>query len=692
MSKTYTIENIEELRNELRRHNNLYYIYDAPEISDGEYDALFQQLVDLETHVPESVSADSPTQRVGAVLSEAFEKHTHLAKMLSLDNAKTDEDLRAFDSRVKKVLEQERESSQFVGKVPQNIQYIVELKLDGLGVSLTYEDSVLRVASTRGDGVIGEDVTENIKGIFDIPIVLRTSGHNIPWRFEVRGEVFMMYSSFRRLNKTRDQKFANPRNAAAGSLRQLDSSEVRKRGLSFYAYHLAYAEDYPGVPSTVFAHYMTQDHILRFFEDIGLPICQTRQSFLGIDDVISYCLNMNTTRSKLPFDIDGLVVKVDSFYYQKHLGTVMRSPRWAIAYKFPAKQVTTKVSSIEVQVGRLGAITPVAYLEPVEVGGVTVQKVTLHNKEYIEEKDIRIGDTVFVERAGDVIPQITSVVISKRSGSETPYVFPTVCPECGSKLYSGSDSRSNDDLVKIYCTSYSCPARVLGRFTHFVSRNAMNIKGLGESVLSQLVQRKYITIYGDVYRLSLSTLLLLDSIAEKGGQKILDAIKTSKKTTPERLLYALGIPGVGRRASTLLIKRYGTIDALLQCTHDELILLSGIGDIAAETIIQYLHDPYRLKEIRDLLSQGFRFPSTSSKVSSEFDGVVFVLTGKLDTLSRGEAAKVIERFGGTVSSSVTKKVDYIVSGESSGKKLELAKKYSIPVLTEEAFKKMLHIV
>ncbi len=663
-------EEIERLRELIRHHNQRYYVLDDPEISDAEYDRLFQRLLALEKEYPELVTPDSPTQRVGGEPRTGLMQVKHRLPMLSLENAFNDEDIRDFDSRVRKFVKEEGP-----------VQYAVEPKIDGLAVELVYEKGRLAVASTRGDGYTGEDVTANAKTILAIPLKLKSmSGERpVPKLLEVRGEIYMEIEAFRALNRERADQglppFANPRNAAAGSIRQLDPRITAKRPLNMFCY---------GVGELSGLTFETYYALMLALQDWGLRVnrphirvCDT------VEDVIEYCHRLEETRGQFAFEIDGAVIKVNRLDLQAGLGEKSRSPRWATAFKFKAVQETTRIVNIEVQVGRTGALTPVAHLEPVEVGGVVVRRATLHNQDEITRKDIREGDTVVIQRAGDVIPEVVKAIASHRTGNEKPYVMPDACPVCGSKV-----ERKEGEAVS-RCPNPACPAQVRASLNHFVSKGAMDIDGLGDKILGQLLERGMIHDEADIYKLTINDLLKLDKIEQKSATNLMQAIEKSKQTTLARFIYALGIRHVGEHVSQLLANHFLTLENFQKATRNELLSVKGIGEEIADSILSFFEDPSNRDLIERLLTSGIRFEEMTRPEPSPIEGKTFVLTGSLETLKRAEAKDLIVSRGGRVSSTVSRNTDYVVVGLSPGSKLQKARAFGVATIDEAA---LLHLL
>ncbi|MFQ6390744.1 NAD-dependent DNA ligase LigA [Priestia aryabhattai] len=650
---------VQELRDLLNQYGYEYYVLDQPSVPDAEYDKLMNELIEIEESFPELKTADSPTQRIGGQVLDAFEKVQHQTSMLSLGNAFNEEDLRDFDRRVRQAVEDE-------------FSYVCELKIDGLAVSLRYEDGYLVLGATRGDGTTGENITENLKTIRSIPLRIKE-----PLSMEVRGEAFMPRKSFEALNEAKMERdevpFANPRNAAAGSLRQLDPKIAAKRNLDIFVYAMT---------DTGELEIDSHSESLNLLDDLGFKTNKERQTCETIDDVIAYIESWQTKRPELSYDIDGIVVKVDSFDQQAELGTTAKSPRWAIAYKFPAEEVVTKLVNIELTVGRTGVITPTAILEPVQVAGTTVQRASLHNEDLIREKDIRIGDYVVVKKAGDIIPEVVNVIEEKRTGEEQEFTMPTHCPECESELVR------LEGEVALRCINPSCPAQIREGLIHFVSRNAMNIDGLGEKVISQLFREQLIKDVADIYTLTKQQLIELERMGEKSADNLIAAIEASKENSLERLLFGLGIRHVGAKAAKTLAQHFETIDKLTKATYDELVAINEIGAKMADAIVAYFTQEEVQELIHELKEYGVNLTYKGPKlvsvenVDSVFAGKTVVLTGKLEQLSRNEAKAQIEALGGKVTGSVSKKTDLVVAGEEAGSKLIKANELEIEVWDE----------
>jgi DNA ligase (NAD+) len=650
-----TEKEIEELRKTLRRHEHLYYVLDRPEIADSEYDALMRRLQNLERAHPELLTADSPSQRVGGKPREGFVKVRHSTSMLSLDNALNEAELRDFDRRVAELL----------GGAPYS--YTAELKLDGLSMAAHYENGEFRQAVTRGDGLVGEDVTENARTIRSLPLRV-----NPPLsRFEVRGEVIMSKHALERLNGERREQelplYANPRNSAAGSLRVLEPSVTASRQLEYYAYFLMR----DGAPA-----YESHWESLETLHKMGFKVNPNRRRIADIEALVEYCALWEPKRDSLAYEIDGIVAKVDSVSQQQVLGWTAKAPRWAIAYKFPARQAETVLENIEVQVGRTGALTPVAWLRPVIVSGVTVSRATLHNEDEIARLDLTIGDTVLVERSGDVIPKI--VEVKQRAADRKPFAMPAQCPVCGSDVVrvEGEAARR--------CLNTNCPARLKESILHFASRTVMDIDGMGQALVDQLVDRGHVRSVADIYALTLETLTDLERMGQKSAEKVLGRIEASRKRPLPRVLSGLGIPFVGERTAVLLAESMGSVDAIAKASLEQLQTVPEVGPKVAESIRRFFDEPHNQQLVERLRAAGLQFTHeiTRTTAAAPLAGVTFVLTGTLPTLTRDEAKARIEAAGGKVNSSVSKKTNFVVAGEQAGSKLDNARDLGIPILDE----------
>jgi DNA ligase (NAD+) len=669
MDRSEVERQIEQLRQELHSHNYRYHVLDAPEISDAEYDQLLRRLQELEATYPELIRPDSPTQRVGAAPLEAFGTVLHSLPMLSLDNAFSPAEVRDFDARVRRQLEQ-----------TTPIVYVAEPKIDGLAVELVYENGILIQGSTRGDGVRGEEITQNLRTIKTIPLRLSGDAHTpLPERLEVRGEVYMTKRDFQRLNARREEDgeptFANPRNASAGALRQLDPRITASRPLNIFCYGLG-----RGDGMAFDTHWGVLQGLARWGFKIN-PLCERCQ---GIDAALAYYEQLRDRREELPYEIDGVVFKVDSLALQEAIGTRSRSPRWAIAYKFAPKQAVTRIREIAVQVGRTGALTPVALLDPVQVAGVEVSRASLHNPDEVARKDARAGDWVVVQRAGDVIPEIVEVLKERRSGDEQPFAMPTQCPVCGSAVV-----RLQDEVVP-RCVGLVCPAKLKESIVHFASKQGMDIEGLGDKMVNQLVERGLVKDVGDLYFLTKDDLLKLDRFADKSASNLITALERSKETTLPRLLYALGIRHVGEHVADVLARVYPGWQELQGAAYDELQSIHEIGPRIAQSLVTFFQDTGNRAVLEKLQRGGLRLTApTRPTVEQSMRGKTLVFTGELQALTRAEARRLVEVRGARVTSSVSRNTSYVIAGTDPGSKLDQARKLGVPVLTEEEFKALL---
>ncbi|MEQ1600490.1 MAG: NAD-dependent DNA ligase LigA [Methylophilaceae bacterium] len=658
-------QRINSLHEAIRQHDYSYYVLDTPSVSDSEYDGLFRELQSLETNFPELISTDSPTQRVGGTALKGFDSISHRQAMLSLNNAFEESEVAAFDKRVRE------------GLGVDSVEYGVEPKFDGLAITLTYEHGLFVQGATRGDGYTGEDVSLNLRTIRAIP--MRLHSDKPPALLEVRGEVLMLKRDFERLNREQeargDKLFVNPRNAAAGSLRQLDPNITATRPLTFFAYGLGASE---GIP-VITTHSAAMDYLAA----LHLPVSSQRATVQGLQGLLDYYRNIGQQREKLPFDIDGVVYKVNALSQQAELGFVSRAPRWAIAHKFPAQEALTVVEAIDVQVGRTGAITPVARLKPVFVGGVTVTNATLHNQDEIDRKDVRVGDTVSVRRAGDVIPEVVRSLPEFRAATSSPYKLLAAigqqCPVCGSHVV-----KLEDESVARCSGGLFCPAQRKQAILHFASRRAMDIEGLGEKLVDQLVDAQLVHTLADIYQLDVATLSSLERMAEKSAQNIVDALQISKKTTLARFIYALGIRNVGETTAKDLARHFGNLPALQTADLQILQQTPDVGPVVAESILQFFNEPHNSEVIQQLIQAGIHWEESEGKstTSGALSGKTFVLTGTLPNLSREAAKEMIEAVGGKVNGSVSKKTDYVVAGAEAGSKLEKAQVLGIALLDE----------
>jgi len=661
-------ERAEALRSEIERHDYAYYVLDTPAIPDAAYDRLFRELVQLESEYPELSSPDSPTQRVGGAPLSEFGQVRHRVAMLSLNNAFTEEETAAFDRRCREGL----------GVV--EVEYAVEPKFDGLAITLIYENGVFIQGATRGDGFTGEDVTRNLRTVRNIP--LRLHGRQIPVRLEVRGEVLIFRNDFANLNQQQRaagaKEFVNPRNAAAGSLRQLDPKLTARRPLRFFAYGVAGSSD--SLPST---HAALMDRLAAW----GLPVAEERQVVRGIEGLCDYYQRLGSARSNMSYDIDGVVYKVNCLADQEKLGFVSRAPRFAVAHKFPAEEALTTVEAIEVQVGRTGALTPVARLAPVFVGGVTVSNATLHNEDEVRRKDVRVGDTVIVRRAGDVIPEVVGVVQERRMALAAEFIMPAVCPVCGSQI-----EKPIDEAISRCSGGLYCPAQRKQAVLHFVSRRAMDIEGLGDKLVEQLVDHAMVRTPADIYRLDIEKLISLERMAKKSASNILTAIEKSRQTTLARFIYALGIRNVGETTAKDLARHFGSLALFAGASVNDLQQVPDVGPVVAASIARFFTEKHNLEVIGQLKAAGVHWTEEKAEavVSSAIVGKIFVLTGTLPTLTREQARERIESLGGRVAGSVSKKTDYLVVGSEAGSKLAQALQLDVSVLDENQLLELLN--
>lgn len=651
-------EQISQLKKEIQYHNDLYYNHDAPEISDYDYDMLLRRLEKLETEHPEYRSPDSPTNRVGGKASDKFSPVEHEYPLESLQDVFSFEEVEDFLHRV----EQER------------TRYVVELKIDGLSVALTYENGIFVQGATRGDGMVGEDVTENLMTIADIPKVLK----NAPPKLIVRGEVYMKKAVFEALNVQRELEekppFANPRNAAAGSLRQLDSKITKERRLSIFCFNIQNSEELP-------LHSHTE--ALDYLKSLGFTVSPYYPLYEKSEDIEEEIRHMGEIRGELPFDIDGAVIKINDFIERETLGSTAKFPRWAAAYKYPPEIKETLLQDITVTVGRTGVLTPNAVLSPVRLAGSTVSRATLHNQDYIREKDIRIGDTVLVRKAGDIIPEIVSVNQEKRQGEAKPYEMPKVCPVCGAAVYR------DETEAAVRCINTECPAQLLRTMIHFASRDAMDIDGCGQAVITALIENELIHSPADLYELKAEQVEKLERMGKISADNLIRSIEKSKKNDLSRLLFAFGIRQVGQKAGKILSAYFGSLDAILQATEEELTEIPDIGKITAQSIVSWRENPGIKHTIEKLRQAGVNFKGVQTRKSNRFQGMTFVLTGTLSLFTRKEATEIIESLGGKASGSVSKKTTYVVAGDAAGSKLKKAQELKVPIITEEQFKEMI---
>ncbi len=660
-------QEIEKLREEIRYHDYRYYVLNDPVISDAEYDRLFKRLKELEEKYPQFITPDSPTQRIFGQLLEGFPTVTHREKMLSLDNTYNEEEVWEWYERIKRFLPD------------QEFEFVADLKIDGVSCCLTYENGVLTIGATRGDGERGEDITPNIKTIRSIP--LRLMGKDFPAIIEIRGEVYMEKKDFEELNKERKLKgenlFANPRNAAAGSLKLLDPQLVAQRRLKFFVHSLGYFEP----PDFFKTHY----EFLEKAKSWGLPVNPSAKLFKRLEDVIAYYKEWLNKKDNLPYEADGMVIKVNSLIQQKKLGATLKSPRWSVAFKFPAHRATTKIRNVVFQVGRTGIITPVAELEPVECGGVTISRATLHNFDEIKRLDARIGDTVLVERAGEVIPKIVKVIKDLRTGSEVPIEVPQKCPVCG-----GEVAKEKVEDVAFRCVNPLCPAQLEKSLLHFASRNAMDIEGLGESVVKELIRKGLVKDLADIYYLKVEDFLRLPLFALKKAQNLYKAIQDSKSRPLSRFLYGLGIRYVGEKAAYTLAKRFKNIDRLFEQDIFSLQSIPEIGPIIAESVVKFFRQPQVKELIEKFKKAGLNLVEPEEKPESlPLKGKTFVFTGELESFTRSQAQELVRKLGGQALSSVSRRVDFVVVGKNPGSKYQKALSLGLKIINEEEFKKLL---
>jgi len=660
---------IEKLRNEIRRHEDLYYVLDSPEISDREYDQLLEKLQQLEQDHPELVTPDSPTQRVGGRPAEGFAEVVHRLPMLSLDNSYNIDELRAFDERCQKLAD------------GRPLEYVAELKIDGLSLSLQYVNNVLARGVTRGDGRIGEEVTQNARTIRSVPLRVKSEAKAIDGEIEVRGEVFIPLDVFQKTNAEREEqgepRFANPRNAAAGAIRQLDSKLVARRKLDMFAYDLLVNGRKP---------FATHWESLNWLAAAGFRVNPNKELCKSIDQVIDFANEKEKLRDELGYEIDGLVVKVNSTALQDDFGATAKAPRWAIAYKYPARQASTQVLSIVVQVGRTGALTPVANLEPVFLAGTTVSRATLHNEDEIKRLGLKIGDWVMIEKSGEIIPKVLNVIKSKRTGKEKAFKPPTHCPVCGGEI-----SRVEGEVVA-RCVAADCAAQLMGRLLHFASRRAMRIEGLGEVLVVQLVEAKLVKDVGDLYSLTLEQVSGLPRMAKKSATNLLEQIEASKSRDLGQLIYALGLRHVGERTAGILAHHFGSLEKLAKATTEELDEIPEIGLTVAQSVRDWFDDDGNRELCDRLRGVGVKTElekTSANELDERFAGKQFVLTGKMEGFTRDEARALIEARGGRVNSSVSKKTDYVIAGEEAGSKLDKATELGVTVMDEAGFKKLM---
>ena len=653
-------EYMDKLVKEIERHSYNYYVLDNPTVTDFEYDRLMRELIDLEKKYPQFKTPNSPTERVGGMVLDGFETVTHTVPMESLTDAFSEEELKDFDNAVRKTV--------------SNPEYVVEMKIDGLSVSLEYTDGEFTRGSTRGDGNVGEDVTQNLKTVKAIPLRLT---EKLPY-LEVRGEVYMPVSSFISLNNKREETeeppFANPRNAAAGSLRQLNSKITAERNLSIFVFNIQQI-----IGKDIYSHSESLDYL----KQLGFKVSPRYNVYSNIEDAYSEIKRIGEMRGDLDFDIDGAVIKINDFETRTALGSTAKAPRWAIAYKYPAEQKQTKLLGITVQVGRTGVLTPAAELEPVKIAGSTVSRATLHNIDNITSKDIRIGDTVVIQKAGDIIPEVVEVVKDKRTGNETVFNMPDRCPACGTKVVREADEAATR------CVNPECPAQKVRNLIHFASKDAMDIDGMGPAIVEQLAEKKLVTSPADLYYLKYKDLVEIDRMGAKSANNLIKAIENSKNAGLDRVIYALGIRNIGSKASKILAEKYGDIDSLFEASEDELTKIEDIGPIMAKSITNFFSSTGAVDIIQKLRFAGVDLTYHKSTADNRFAGKTFVLTGTLPTYSRDEASAIIENFGGKTSSSVSRNTDYVLAGEKAGSKLAKAEQLGVRIIDEEEFNTMI---
>ena len=666
-SPTHLADRYAFLQEELARLEHAYYVLDTPILPDIEYDRLYREMLEIEANHPEWVSPESLSQRVGGTALKEFDSVQHTVPMLSLNNAFEDAELIAFDRRSREGLHTE------------HVDYAGELKFDGLAISLRYENGSLVKAATRGDGASGEDVTANIKTIRAIP--LKLLGKNIPAVLEVRGEVFMYLKDFQKMNQQAatlgEKEFANPRNAAAGSLRQLDSKITAKRPLSFFAYGLGALEPQSWLPAT-------HEELLNAYVELGLPVCPERRVLKSVTEILSFYNEIGAKRDSLPYDIDGVVYKVNSFAEQAKLGFVSRAPRFALAHKYPAQEALTTVLGIDVQVGRTGAITPVARLAPVEVGGVRVTNATLHNEDEVKRKDVRVGDTVSIRRAGDVIPEVVSVIKERRPADAAEFTMPIRCPVCNSHI-----ERLADEAVARCSGGLFCGAQRKQALIHFAHRRALDIEGLGEKIVDQLVDQNLVRTPADLYCLGFTALANLERMGDKSADNLIQAISKSRNTSLARFIFALGIRHVGETTAKDLANHYQSMHAVMDATLADLLTVKDVGPVVADSIVSFMEEAHNREVIEQLLASGMQLSVEEKIISAAIAGKTFVLTGTFPTMTRDEAKDLLEKAGGKVAGSVSKKTDYVVAGSDAGSKLTKAEELGIPIIDEAAMLKLL---
>lgn len=655
-------QRIEKLREEIQYHEKKYYVDNDPQISDYEFDLLIKELEELEQAFPDLITPESPTQRVGEQPLEGFVPAEHSSPMLSLDNCYNEQELREFQGRVKKHIPSDK------------VEYVAELKIDGLGIALIYRRGKFSRAITRGDGIRGDDVTSNVKTIKSLPLTIGSSQD-----LEARGEIYLPFSSFRKINEERREKgeteFANPRNAAAGSIRLLDPNEVARRGLDMFLYSIFLDGD----------ERESQWENLRVLKELHFKTNPQSKICRSLEEVLDFYEEWRAKRDSLDYDVDGIVIKVNSTDQQRLLGNTAKFPRWAISFKFPARQATTTVQDIQIQVGRTGALTPVAILEPVKLSGITISRSTLHNEDEIRKKDIRIGDTVLVERSGDVIPRVVSVMKEKRTGKERPFIFPRNCPVCHSAVFQPEDEAISR------CTNPSCPAKLRESLLHYASRRAMNIEGLGDALIDQLLEKKLVKHIPDIYELKLDDLVNLERMGQKSSQNLLGEIERSKNREVSRLIFALGIRFIGERTARALAAHFKSLDVLARTGYEDLLKIPDVGPKVAESVVFFFGQPENAELTARLKEAGLNFVDQGGpgKEITLLAGQTFVLTGTLSQFTREEASEIIQTLGGKVASSVSRKTSYVVVGENPGSKLQKAKSMGVPILSESEFQNLI---
>ena len=664
ISKSQANKKIEQLSKELEHHNHLYYIENNPEISDYEFDTMLNELKEIEAMFPELIKPDSPTQRVGGAVAEGFNSVPHRVPMMSIDNISDEQGAYDFDGRVKRSLE-----------VTEDIEYVAEPKFDGVSASLTYENGLFTQGATRGNGTVGEEITVNLKTIRSIPLRLKGS-KNIPELIEIRGEVLYPIEAFKKLNKELSEEgepvFANPRNAASGAIRQLDSSITASRPLDFYAW---------GLGDVVGMEINYESEIVEALRRWGFRVEDHIMKCANIDEAISYQKEIESARDNLPYEADGIVLKVNRKDYQRELGSTAKHPRWNIAYKFKPRQATTKINDITVQVGRVGLLTPVAELEPVKISGITIKRASLHTDDIIKDRDIRVGDTVLIQRAGDVIPEVVMPIVDKRSGNEKEFVMPARCPSCNTPV--------EREGAYYYCPNLSCPAQLKGRIKHLASRKAFDIEGLGEKIVEQLMEEGLVNDLADIFYLNKGDFVPLERFAEKSAANLEDEIEKSKKVSFERFINALSIRHVGERMAQILSENFSSINELMDTSEEALVSIHTVGDEIAQSVVHFFEQEANRELVSKMLSSGINIDyGVKTKISDQFEGQSFVFTGALQNMTRDQAQEIVQNHGGRATSSVTKKTSYVVVGKDPGSKYDKAVSLGIEVLTEEEFQKL----